>query len=88
MIKNDIDDDPRKTFSRRMEEFLGLEKDRVIVGETINGAVEDDPPNDLRGETFKETFRSSPCEIPQQGAHPGGVGVLGQVKMGEEVQSL
>ena len=88
VIKKDIDDDARETTAFGREELFGMEKGGMAVCELIDGAVEFNSLNDFYGKSGKKAVGSPSDKVAQQCPDTGGVGVTGEMKMGEEVQSL
>lgn len=88
VVENDIDDQARETAAFGGEEFFGLVKGGVGVGEAVDGAVEADALDDGGREVSGEAFRGAFDKVAQQIADArGGIG-RGEMEMGEEVQVL
>lgn len=88
VIEENINDDSREATAGRLEELFGLQKDGVLVGEAVDGPVEHDSGDDVIRKARTETNGGAGSKITQECTDAGGIGGMGKMEVGEEVQNL
>lgn len=88
VVKENVDDDPRKAPSRWAEELFRSEENFVAVGEVVDGPVEDDSLDQLGWQPVPQAFRSATNKVTEQSTYAGSVGRPCEMEVGEEVQGL
>ena len=88
VVEENVDDDPGEPSAGRGEEFFCPKKKRVAVGEAIHPTVEHDSGNHFIGKASAKVGGIATGKITEQCTDAGGIGGMGKVKVGQEVQSL
>ena len=88
VVEKNVDDNTRESSPMGSEQWLGVVKDSMVIGEAVNATMHHDSVDDGSGQSFEQGGGGSFLKVAQDITNARGVVGTGQGEMSEEVHFL